>query len=636
MAIQTRRDALQNEIVRLYCEFSSNGVLSNPLGQPLVEIIDADGVTVLATVPAAIENTGIMYADWYVPADLPLGTYYDRWTFQWTAASSVTELTFDFQVHNIESYINFVSPAISHKISNRAAQLMTDLSNEFIYEAMHIPVYFEQAMRIQQENQQTRNKTYYYFTLDSDTYSLSAEDVYFGSGQKFVVWQDLSPLYSSSSSSQESEGNTSSSSSSSSSIDSSSSSSSSSSQSSSSSSESAGNDSSSSSSEVVTTTTTTTEWAYKPILTAVGTGDPSPSGTLVKVSGTGPDTITYISYSKGTSYFSTIYSLAYQNWNREPKPIVRLNSRKVDDGWYVDYNGRIFFDRLMAPEDSVNVAYNFAYFSEEEILSFLKLGLQMMNATPPASWTYPNFDTMPMEWDAAVILWAAITAIRRLIFGLNWQEKAIIFGRPDDFARTQQVIANFQALLSDYLTIWKETAENLKKRLPPTYLYVTPEYTLPGGRCMSADTYIKCLVDDSFMELTIEDLYGLFENGKDLKVLAMKDRVLDYFEVSKIWSSGSKLTYKISDGINSIRLSEEHMVFMPEENIYRPVKYLGVEKILVLNNGDLLEAVMVSPPVPYSVEKVFDIEVPEAENFIGNNIVSHNSRWFRYLFKTGS
>jgi len=482
MSIQTRRDALQNEIVRLYCEFDSNGVLANPAGQPLVEIVDADGVTVLATIPANIENTGIWYADWYVPADLPLGTYYDRWTFQWSVTSGVTELVLDFQVHNINSYINFVSPAISHKISNRAAQLMIDLSNEFIFEAMHIPVYFEQAMRIQQENQQTRNKTYYYFTLDADIYYVSADDVYFSGGQKFTVWQDLAPNVSSSSSSQESEGNSSSSSSSSSSVDSSSSSSSESSSSSSMSSESDGNVSSSTSSEEIVTTTTTTAWGYRPILTAVGTGDPAPSGTLLKVSGTGPATIVYDSFEKGTSYFSTIYSLAYNNWNREPKPIVRLNTRKVDDGWYVDYNGRIFFDRLMSPEDSVNVAYNFAYFSEMEILSFLKLGLQMMNATPPASWTYQTLDSMPSTWDPAVIIWAAITAIRRLIFGLNWQEKAIIFGSPDAFERTQQVIANLQSLLADYLSIWQETAKNIKKQLPPTMLYVTPEYTLPGGR----------------------------------------------------------------------------------------------------------------------------------------------------------
>ena len=134
MSIQTRTTALQNEVVRLYCQFEYNGRLSNPAAQPLVEIIDADGVTVLGQATAQNEHTGIYYADWYVPANLPLGNYYDRWTFQWSPTTSVSELTMTFTVYGLESYINFISPAISQSISNRVVQLMKDLSNDFVYE----------------------------------------------------------------------------------------------------------------------------------------------------------------------------------------------------------------------------------------------------------------------------------------------------------------------------------------------------------------------------------------------------------------------------------------------------------------------------------------------------------------------
>lgn len=479
MSVQTRTTALQNEIVRLYFKFERDGALANPSGQPLVEIIDADGVTVLATVNAQIESTGIYFADWYVPANLPLGNYYDRWTYQWNASGGVEESVMVFTVHSLDTYINFISPGISHDISNRVVQLMLDLGNDFIYEAQHIPVYWEQAMRIQQENQQKRVKTYYYFTLDCDGYSVGAEAVYFNNNQKFTVFEDLVPLQSSSSTSSESEGNVSSSSSSSSSIDSSSSSSSS---SSSESSESVSNISSSESSGDITTTTTTA-WTYKPILTTVGTGTPDASGVLTKVSGDGPDQIYFDSFEQKTSNFSTVYNLAYQNWNMEPRPIVRLNNRIVDDGWVVDYNGMIYFDGILTPEDSVNIRYNFAYFSEEELLAFLRLGLKMMNTVPPASVTYSSLVNMPQEWDAPVLLYAAMQALRRLIFGLNWQEKFIIFTRPDDLGATNSVIGHFKDLLQDYSSLWMEVKKDVKTRkLPPTMQYVTPEYTLPGGR----------------------------------------------------------------------------------------------------------------------------------------------------------
>jgi hypothetical protein len=643
MSVQTRTTALQNEVVRLYCQFEYNGVLTNPVAQPLVEIIDTDGVTILDTVIAQQEHYGIAYADWYVPANLPLGSYYDRWTFQWSPSSSVTEMTMTFTVYGLESYINFISPAISINISNRAVQLMKDLSNDFIYEAMHIPVYWEQAMRIQQENQAKRIKQYYYFTLDADKYDVDQGAVYFNNGQKFTVWEMMRPYYSSSSStestsSSDSIGNisTSSSSSSSSSGDSNSSVSSTSSGSSSSSSADSLSSSSSSSSSgaIVTTTTTTTPWQYQPILTCVGTGAPTASGMLTKISGNGPTTINFVSYTVKTSRFSTIYSLAYNNWNKDPRPIARLNNRIVDDGWFVDWNGRIYFDGLMAPEDSVNVTYNFAYFKDEEILSFLNLGLQIMNSQPPASIYYSSLDTMPGEWNAPVILYAAITALKRLIFGLNFQEKMIIFGEPD---QARQAISTFQQLYQDYSTLWAETAKNAKTRkLYGMSQYVTPEYTLPGGRCMASDTFINCKVNEgSRQNLTIEEIFNLFEMNNNIRVLSLKKNgKLDYISVGKVWKSGRKKTYVLKTNNAQIRLSKEHLVYIPRENNYKPVMDLTVnDSIYILKGKKMIEQKLLSIPEEYKVEDVFDIEVPETENFIGNNVVSHNSRWFRYLYK---
>ena len=631
MAIQNRTNALQNEIVRLYCDFFNEGRLANPASQPLVEILDADGVNVLATLSPTIEFTGRFYADWFIPANLPLGTYYDRWTFQWQNTGGVKELTFTFEVFSLDSYINFISPANSHFYPSRVYQLMQDLSNEFIYEAMHIPVYFEQGMKIQQDNQQKRIKGYYYFTLDSDSYNVSEDAVYFHNSQRYTVTQSLTPYYSSSSSeSSESIYSVSS-------VSDSLSSSSLSSQSSSSS-ESEGNSSTSTSSAEIVTTTTTTEWGYKPILTCAGTGYPLSSGVLSKIKGSGPDTITFTSYTAKISRFSTIYSVAYPNWNKDPRPLVRINTRLVDDGWTTDWNGKIYFDGLMAPEDNINIAYNFRYFSEEEILSFLQLGLQMMNTTPPASTAYNSLSSMPFVWNAPVVLYAAITALKRLIFGLNFQEKYVIFSRPDSPESTDKVIQNFKDLLTSYTEIWNETKKNVKTlKLPSIAMAVTPEYTLPGGRCLSSGTYIKCRINRTKEKiLAAKDIFELLKSRNFIEVMSMfENSYLDYTPIKLMWKSGKKITYNIPTRKNNCKLSSEHLVYDASQETYKPVKnFIKGDAIYSSNNNKLSRQIVTGKPYPIDYEDVYDLEIPKTGNLIADEIVSHNSRWFRYLFKS--
>lgn len=634
MSVQARSNAIQNEIVRLYCRFINDGVLTNPAGQPMVEILDCDGVTVLDIVAAQIESTGVYFVDWYVPANLPLGEYYDKWTFQWNGNSSVQELTNIFSVFALDSYINSLANGKSLQISNRASQLMTDLANNFIYEAQHKPVYWEQGRRIRQEDQQKRRKNFYYFELDSKHYNAEEGAVYFHNGQKFTVRVDL-----------QNESSSSSTSSSSSSVDSSSSGGTT----SSSSSESSESTSSSSSTSMDISSSSTSqgleydsEINYEPkfILTTIGTGDPLDSGTLTLVSGVGSSNINFNEVTKKTSKFSTIFDFAFHNWNQDPRPIVRLNNtRIIDDGWHADYQGKIYLDRLMAPEDYINVSYNFAYFSDEELLSFLKFGLQMMNGIPPSSQQYSSLETAPREWDPGILLWAAITALKRIVFGLNCQEVQLIFGGPDninseDAARHAQEI--FKTLYAEYTELWKEFAENVKsKRLPGMALSIQPEYSLPGGRCMSADTYIKSRVNGNEVELKIKDLFGLYEKGEKIEVLSYFGDELNYFPINKIWYSGKKKTYSLTHGSGAIRLSEEHLVYDPVNKLYFPVKEYNNQSVLILQDNEMKISDLIEPPREYKLEDVYDIEVPISENFIGNNIVTHNSRWFRYMFKSG-
>ena len=481
MSVQTRTTALQNEIVRLYFRFIKDGVLTNPNSQPVVEILDTDGVTVLDTVNASIENTGLWFADWYVPANLPLGNYYDRWMFQWDTTSSVTEKTQIFTVHSLNSYINFINRGLDISRSDRATQLILDLANDFIFECMHIPIYSEECMRMQQDNQTKRSKTYYWFTINDESAEAEEGARYSHNGQIYTVFEQLNAGTFSSSSSDESSSSSSIDSSSSSSIDSSSSTSNELSESSSSLTQvSSSSTDSSSSTSYQFVTTTTTPYVRQRTLTCVGTGDPTATGTLTLLTGSGTQEIAFTGFTSKESTFSAIYNCAYRNWNQDPRPVMRINNRVVDDGWHADYDGKLYFDTLMAPEDQIHVQYNFAYFSEEELLSFLRFGLNMMNSVPPASSSYSSLEMAPREWDAGIILWAAITALKRLIFGLTFQEKRIIFGTPEEAQAAQQ---RYQDLYQSYNDLWIEFGKNVKtRRLPGMGIYVTPEYTLPGGR----------------------------------------------------------------------------------------------------------------------------------------------------------
>ena len=588
MSVQTRTTALQNEIVRLYCHFNRNGYLTNPASQPVIEIIDSDGCTVLATVNSVLESTGIFYADWYVPKNLPLGNYYDRWTFQWDATSSVQEMTMTFTVHSYDSYINFISRGVAVQTSDKVNQLLNDLNNDFLFEAQHIPVYFEQGQRMQQDNQQKRVKSYYFFTLDKNTYSAEEGAIYTNNGKNFTVFQTLvNPEIPSSSSEQES------------------------------------------SSEM----NSDQEIAETSVLSVVGNGDPTASGTLTKIHGTGDSQLGFSSFDKKISRLSTMYNFAYRNWNQDPAPIVRLNNRIVQDGWHLDYDGKIYFDSLMAPEDSPNVFYNFRYFSKEELLSFLNLGLGMMNGLPPASSAYRTLDISPFEWNPGILLYAAITGLKRLIFGWSFQEKRIIYGSPE---AAQAAVSHWQDLYKEYQSTWAEFGKNVKTRkLPGIAMAVQPEYTLPGGRCLSSTTYINCLIDEVEKAMTIKDAYFV-SLDKKIKVESNNNGSISFENVGKIWMSGNKDTYVVKTDGEEIRLTSEHLVYLPEQGKFINVGSMKMgDVVLVKRNGKLGQQKLISDPVLYGNEEVYDIEIPSTENFIGNGIVSHNSRWFRYLYKGG-
>jgi hypothetical protein len=508
--IQSRSTAIRGEFVRLYCRFIRNGQMCDPMTQPVVRILDSgayqesssssssssemsSGDTSTSTssssympntgfgpFKAVRESSGIWYLDWYVPDFLSTGTWYDLWTFQWDTDTHADEMIFEFTVHNRDESINWTSPAVVSKVDEFTAGLMNDLENVFIYEAQHIPVYWEQG------------------------------------------------------------------------------------------------------------------------------------------------------YPKGDN---RTFNFAYPNWRMDPRVLVRINKRIVQDGFYSDYNGTIRTEWDLDPEDEVYAQYYFKYFNDEEILDFLNIGLYAMNSTPPASVFYNSVNSIPYEWKYGVLLAAASQALKRLVFGFNFQERAFVLS--EDGAEQQRKIENFKALYTEYNETWAEQAKNVKTRkLPGMMQLVSPEYTLPGGRCLSSGSYINSSIDGRIARLPVEVLCSMFQSGRNIQVESNINGSIGMSPVSMIWRSGVKQTMYVKTGTSVARLSNEHLVFMPQMNDYVPVMHLNKgDKVLVNDGCHLRETALIERPSVAIVEPTYDIEVPETQNLVADNMVSHNSRWYRYMYK---
>lgn len=172
-------------------------------------------------------------------------------------------------------------------------------------------------------------------------------------------------------------------------------------------------------------------------------------------------------------------NFAFKNWRRDQPVLLRKNNKLVET-WTPDFGGGAVTQRVIDPEDMFYAHYHFSYFSDDDLLSMLNEALWTLNATQPSSETYSSIANMPFHWRGGVILYASMQALRKIIFGFTWQERAIIFGeKPED---AQRFVDNCKSLYTDYSTMWMELRKEIKKRLPSISVNVTPEYTLPGGR----------------------------------------------------------------------------------------------------------------------------------------------------------
>jgi hypothetical protein len=180
------------------------------------------------------------------------------------------------------------------------------------------------------------------------------------------------------------------------------------------------------------------------------------------------------SVDKKTYYFS------FNKWNQSPGCKLYRNNLEVDSGYMVDYaNGKIVFDTANTDYDTITADYNFKWFSDDQLDTFLNNASQMFNIAPPQ--TLYSLLQMPGQYISVVLYGATVDALRNMMLSLQFQEPQMVFGGPE---KAQTVFGNLETLKKNYEETWNKALDN--KRLGSykglTQSLIIPSFALPGSR----------------------------------------------------------------------------------------------------------------------------------------------------------
>lgn len=329
-------------------------------------------------------------------------------------------------------------------------------------------------------------------------------------------------------------------------------------------------------------------------------------------------------------------SFSFKRWNQTSGATILLNGQLTERPHSVDYvNGKVNFDQPLSEVDQVTARYTFRWFTDNELYCFIDNAIAIFNQYPPQS-SY-GVANVPDRYRVTAVLQASVFALRRLMMDLMFQEPAKVFG---GLERANTIIGSMEQLKKNYEEELKALYEAKLKQpyIGLTRTVTTPEFTLPGGRCMSPYSKITYRILGNNNETStesIQDIFDLTEKGHKIEVLSDNDGQLSMEAVSRIWKSEPKPLIKITDNKdNVIEVSGDHVVFVNQRE--KPARDIEIGDILTVNHNNKITNSHVVDIQNMDKITTFDIEIPSTQNLFVNNIKCHNSRWFRYLFKGGS
>ena len=176
----------------------------------------------------------------------------------------------------------------------------------------------------------------------------------------------------------------------------------------------------------------------------------------------------------------TIGELTFPRWNQIAGAKIFRGQNLIDSGYTIDYlRGRVEFDVPVSVYNEITATYNFRQFEYEELDALIEQGINEYNIWPPS--TTETIVNIPDRWLITAIYAAAINVIRRLLFGLSYQQPVKVYGTME---RAEKVFSQLETLKKNFAEDKNKLLE--QKKLGPyaglTKTISTPEMTLPGGR----------------------------------------------------------------------------------------------------------------------------------------------------------
>lgn len=191
----------------------------------------------------------------------------------------------------------------------------------------------------------------------------------------------------------------------------------------------------------------------------------------------------YFEQARPTENYNT-YRFTFGNWNQNPRTIIYRNKQILTGGYEIDYfNGTVTFEDDLTEYDAIYADYNFRWFTENDLYTFLQNSLKEINVAPPfQKWTLKDlaYNIEAAQYSAGVIYGAIKDAIRTFLMCLQFQQPQEVFGGPE---RANSAFNNMNSLKENYEASFNRIIENKKfGKYPRIGIISIPEYTLPGGR----------------------------------------------------------------------------------------------------------------------------------------------------------
>lgn len=178
----------------------------------------------------------------------------------------------------------------------------------------------------------------------------------------------------------------------------------------------------------------------------------------------------------------TIAEFNFPRWNQPAgvKVLFGTGDYLNESAYEVDYlNGKIHFNSRLSASDEIHAHYNFRWFTDDELDSFVMDAIQVFNQYPPHSAYLAH--TIPLRYGITSVQQASVFALRKLLFDFTWQTPTKVIGSLD---RANEILAMWDRLKQNYEAELKELYAQ-KKYGPYTGLFSTVSLNvmaLPGGR----------------------------------------------------------------------------------------------------------------------------------------------------------